>query len=73
MGGDPKIHSQTVSLTLGGIVKLSFDLKKKNGNARRGQLTFERGTALVRVYLNRRQQRRELALQTVKLRLIEIG
>ncbi|MEL7324564.1 MAG: tRNA guanosine(34) transglycosylase Tgt [Pseudomonadota bacterium] len=25
-------------------MKLSFDLKKKNGNARRGQLTFERGT-----------------------------
>ncbi|NMS52287.1 tRNA-guanine transglycosylase, partial [Vibrio parahaemolyticus] len=24
--------------------KLKFDLKKKNGNARRGQLTFERGT-----------------------------
>ncbi|TBT47018.1 hypothetical protein D5E78_25740 [Vibrio parahaemolyticus] len=25
-------------------MKLKFDLKKKNGNARRGQLTFERGT-----------------------------
>ncbi len=25
-------------------MKLKFDLKKKNGTARRGQLTFERGT-----------------------------
>lgn len=25
-------------------MKLKFELKKKNGNARRGQLIFERGT-----------------------------
>ena len=35
---------QTVFLTLGGLVKLKFDLKKKDGTARRGQLTFERGS-----------------------------
>jgi len=38
----PVTERQTVSLAYGGFVK--YELFKKQGNARRGQLTFERGT-----------------------------
>ncbi|MCE0493190.1 tRNA guanosine(34) transglycosylase Tgt [Vibrio salinus] len=32
-------------------MKLKFELKKKNGNARRGQITFERGTVQTPVFM----------------------